>query len=63
MLVCEHCGIENDSVKPTPAATAYYWNGEGEDPNRDVVFCEECRSEYYDHWNEIWHVYYTSVIC
>lgn len=42
------------------AATMYHWNGTGENPNRPITFCQFCKEEYYDHWNEKWAEYRSS---
>lgn len=35
--LCEQCSQQAVS---RPALTAYYWDGTGENPNRDVILCE-----------------------
>lgn len=62
ILTCEHCGVSNDQVEPWPAQTAYHWDGTGEDPNRDVVLCPACHSDYSDHWQEMWNEYYRGLL-
>lgn len=75
-MKCEHCEIDPDTipeedrlpaneVKPRPSMTAYYWDKEKvkEDPNRDVILCENCWMEYYDYWAERWDEYYGGRMC
>ena len=60
--LCEECetrGIFCFGTK-TPAMTAYHWDGEGEDPNRDLVLCDECKECYREYWKGMWEEYYSS---
>jgi hypothetical protein len=41
-------------VKPESSRTMYHWNGEGEDPNRDVWLCRRCAKEHHEHWDDMW---------
>lgn len=59
----KECHLPTDEVKPRSAMTAYYWDGKGEDPNRDVVLCESCWMEYYDYWAGLWDEYYAGQMC
>jgi hypothetical protein len=42
---------------PTPAMTAYTWDGQGEDPNRPRLLCLQCSTEYVEDWQERWDEY------
>jgi hypothetical protein len=53
---CESCGTKH-AVKRIHAMTMYYWNGKGEDPNRDLSFCPEHVCEYQEYWQERWDEY------
>lgn len=55
---CEHCGAW--WACPVPSQTQYVWNGEGEDPNRDLILCRMCEAEYTDMMNEKWAEYNSS---
>ena len=57
MSYCENCG--DQPAVMCQAATAYHWDGTGENPNRDVWLCYDCREDYYGHWNERWEEYYS----
>lgn len=37
------------------AATKYCWNGEGKNPNRELLLCDRCAKEYYDYWVEMFN--------
>jgi len=41
--------------------TAYNYNGIGEDPNRNLIFCHECAKMYVEYWKSMWDDYYASV--
>lgn len=55
--LCEQCSRQAVSRS---ALTAYYWDGTGENPNRDVILCNECYEDYAAHWNAMWKEYYSS---
>jgi len=57
---CECCGAADPTV--VPAMTAYAWDGQGSDPNRDLSLCDQCRVDYQDHWNEMWREYYAGLL-
>lgn len=59
---CESCGHEGKDVVDTPSQTCYCWNGEGEDPNRDLVLCFECAYAYEAHMTDKWKEYYSMVM-
>jgi hypothetical protein len=61
-MKCECCEQEKPDVVPRPAMTAYHWDGEGEDPNRDVFLCDEDWEEYRAYWQERWDEYYSMVL-
>ena len=52
-----HCKTTKN-VRLRPAATAYHWDGKGEDPNRPILLCDNCAEEYYSHYQELWDTYY-----
>jgi hypothetical protein len=53
-LRCEHCDERSDDVAWSASCTAYYWNGEGEDPNRDQALCDACDTDHRAYWTERW---------
>lgn len=55
---CENCGFRGN-YKPTRAMTAYHWNREKdeEDPNRDLILCQNCQGEYQEFWAAQWKEY------
>lgn len=46
----------------TPSMTMYEWDGEGEDPNRDLMLCQECSEEYTEIMTEQWANYYRGLL-
>jgi hypothetical protein len=58
---CEHCG-SIWGVKLEPSYTAYYWDGVGEDPNREVMLCRACAEYHRDYWQERWDEYYAGLL-
>jgi hypothetical protein len=56
---CEECATKKD-VRRIPAMTAYHWDGQGEDPNRDLSFCLEHAEAYRDYWQSMWDDYNSS---
>jgi hypothetical protein len=61
---CEYCGKTYD-LRLEPARTAYAFKGKIgslEDPNRPVLLCRECSTEYHTYWDEMWAGYYQSVM-
>lgn len=56
---CEECGFE-EGVEAVQAMTAYHWDGEGEDPNRPLDLCKECKDRYVSYWTEMWQQVYSS---
>lgn len=61
-MKCECCEKDKEDVKPHPAMTAYAWNGEGEDPNRDLIVCDDCWAEYEAYYTERWEAYYAGLL-
>jgi hypothetical protein len=59
---CEYCPCVGWDVRARSAATAYSWNGEGENPNRDIVLCDTCSADYYEHWEEQWAEYHRGLL-
>ena len=71
---CEHCGaregehvmnyVEKDlravKLELCAAATMYHWDGTGENPNRPLTFCQQCKQDYYDRWEDQWAEYRSS---
>jgi hypothetical protein len=57
---CEgfHGPCDSIDVRSIPAMTAYHWDGEGEDPNRDRILCKECAEGYVEHWSDMWEDYW-----
>lgn len=49
---------EKNGVKWVDARTQYEWDGEGENPNRELFLCPNCAEIYNDHWDEMWNYYY-----
>lgn len=58
---CEECRSGRE-VRRQGALTSYYWDGKGEDPNRDLFLCSACRGMYCDYWNERWAEYYGGLL-
>lgn len=49
--ICEKCSlIKGESVEAivygVTSQTLYHWDGEGEDPNRDLILCYGCSKDY-----------------
>ena len=42
---------------PTPSQTMYEWDGEGEDPNQDLMLCPVCSAAYTEQMNALWDEY------
>jgi hypothetical protein len=55
--VCEQCSKKN--ARWVSAMTMYSWDGTGINPNRDLLFCDECEDEYCEFWQEMWNDYYS----
>jgi hypothetical protein len=55
---CEHCGEVSYAVDYQSSRTQYIWNGEGKNPNRDVLLCPLCAREHHEYWDEMWREYY-----
>lgn len=53
---CERCGARPAKVESS--RTAYHWDGNGEDPNRDPWLCAACAREHHTYWDEMWDEYY-----
>jgi len=53
---CERCG--KGPAEHRPAMTAYHWDGKGEDPNQDVMLCDECYDNHHAYWTSMWQDYY-----
>lgn len=62
MKWCECCDRVAEDVEERPAMTAYFWDGEGEDPNRPVSLCPPCWEEHKAHWEEMWANYYSGLL-
>lgn len=56
---CERCG-SFWRLTVTSSMSAYHWNGEGLDPNRNRLYCEPCSLDYVDYMTEKWREYYSS---
>lgn len=41
-------------AKERKCRTAYHWDGNGENPNRAPMLCNECAKSYDEYWNEMW---------
>ena len=54
---CARCGTL-EGVRSRPAATAYHWDGEGENPNAPVPLCVCCVEEYYEYYQDLWDTYH-----
>ena len=44
--ICEHCGGK-EGVEAEPARTRYFWDGWGENPNRDHYLCRICAEDHH----------------
>lgn len=47
---------------PTRSMTAYTWDGTGEDPNRDKMYCPTCSREYTAEMQEKWDDYQSGLL-
>lgn len=45
---------ESMEAKERKCRTAYHWDGNGENPNRAPMLCNECAKSYGEYWNEKW---------
>lgn len=65
-LVCECChrlnGTGDCVVRREPARTMYAWDGQGEDPNADLMLCRDCAAEHHANWDERWADYYAGLL-
>lgn len=61
-MKCEFCEEDKPDVAYRPAMTAYHWDGKGEDPNRDIVLCDDDWEDYRAYWQERWDEYYSMVL-
>jgi hypothetical protein len=61
LFPCECCGT-HEAVEFQSARTAYVWDGEGEDPNRDVALCPPCAADHHAYWDERWADYYSGCL-
>ena len=60
---CEYPGCpEKVAASPTPSMTAYSWDGEGEDPNRDLLLCEEHAQEHVEQMRAQWEEYWSGLL-
>lgn len=59
---CEACKDVGEEVRWYAAMTAYHWDKEKqkEDPNRDVLLCPHCWTEYERFWTSQWDEYNAS---
>lgn len=60
--VCEQCGETVDVVVTSPSRTLYHWDGEGENPNRDLTLCPEHSLEHQEYWDSRWAEYYSQIL-
>lgn len=51
---CELCDTISTNVLPRSSRTKYHWEGEGEDPNQDKLFCPECSERYTLLMDSLW---------
>lgn len=58
--VCERCA--GAPAFTFPSMTAYSWDGEGEDPNRDLTLCALCGEEHTETMEEQWRDYYAGCL-
>ena len=53
---CKFCdwpfGVEYEDSR-----TAYFWDGNGEDPNKSVLLCRQCAEAHHSYWDEMWAEY------
>lgn len=59
VAICPGCHREAELFKVSPA-TAYCWDGTGEDPNGVPDMCKDCCDDYYAYWRDMWDDYYRS---
>jgi hypothetical protein len=59
---CSHCGSKI-GVEKESSRTMYHWDGKGQDPNADILFCRPCASFHHDYWDEMWNEYYSGIRC
>ena len=52
-MVCDMIGNHGE-VKFRPSQTMYMWDGEGDDPNDDLLLCEKCSEDYKAYMDERW---------
>lgn len=57
---CSDCG--NRKATLCPSATAYHWDGKGENPNQPSWMCGRCAKDYYAFWDEQWREYYSGLL-
>lgn len=59
---CNRSGECLGGARPVPSQIMYEWDGQGEDPNRDLWLCKECGEEYTQIMDDQWAEYYSSVM-
>lgn len=58
-LVCESCE-STKNIRPESSRTAYPWDGEDEDPNREVYLCRSCAEKHHEFWDNMWAETYSN---
>jgi len=54
---CENCGSK-ETLDWYVSHTCYAWDGAGEDPNRDQLYCDGCGHQHEEFWSDQWAEYY-----
>ena len=55
---CECCGTMR-KLEWCNSCTMYHWDGKGEDPNRDRLYCPQCAESHFEYWADMWNDYYS----
>lgn len=50
---CQRCGVSTELYE-MPSFTCYHWDGEGEDPNKEVYLCSDCAHWHCEYWDGMW---------
>ena len=59
---CGYSGCDQGPTASVSSMTAYNWDGEGEDPNRNLILCKEHAKEHEEHMQEQWAEYYSGLL-
>ena len=59
---CICCGRDTEHLFRTPSYTSYQWDGEGQDPNADLLLCLDCSIQHTEQMDSQWADYYSGLL-